>query len=162
MQDRLRQEILATQTDEPTTETVNAMPLLTSVVYELLRLYPPLSQLINRATVDTAVLGNNIVIPPNTWVGWNSWGVQTDRNVWGPQAREFIPERWGTTIDEIQAKFRRENVRGAYIPFNAHARKCLGQNFALLEMKIVLFMLLRTLRWTVAPDYSLKLTSVCS
>ena len=160
VQDRLRQEILATQTCEPSPETVNAMPLLTSVVYELLRLYPPLSQLVNRTTEDTTILGGNIVIPPHTWVGWNSWGVQTDTAVWGPQARQFIPERWGTTTDEIQAKFRRENVRGAYIPFNAHARKCLGQNFALLEMKIVLFELLRMLRWTVAPDYSLRLTSV--
>src|SRR5262245_20394024 len=125
MQGRLRQEILGTQTREPSAETVNAMPLLTSVVYELLRLYPPISQLLNRTTKETAILGGDIVIPPHTWVGWNSWAVQTDSAVWGPQAREFIPERWGTTVEEIQAKFRRENVRGAYIPFNAHARKCL-------------------------------------
>jgi xanthocillin biosynthesis cytochrome P450 monooxygenase len=147
-------------TDTPTAEIVNHMPYLTATIFELLRLYPPVSQLINRVTLQPAVLGEDIRIPANTWVGWNAYGVQIDKNVWGPTAQEFIPGRWGTTVDEMQAKFRKETVRGAYIPFNAHTRKCLGQGFALLEMKIMLFVLLRRTKWTIHPDYILKLTPV--
>ncbi len=84
-----------------------------------------------------------------------------DENVWGKDAKKFVPERWGKTVEEMQMKFRRECVRGAYIPFNAHTRKCLGQGFALLEMKMVLFEMVRRLGWTVDPGYKLKLTSVC-
>ena len=136
------------------------MPYLTSVVYELLRLYPPVSQLINRVTREPAVLGGKIAIPANTWVGWNAYGVQIDKRIWGPTAQKFVPERWGTTVEEMQSMFRKETVRGTYIPFNAHTRKCLGQGFALLEMKIILFELARRVEWTIHPDYKLKLTSV--
>jgi len=140
---------------------VNRLPYLTSVIFELLRLYPPVSQLINRVTLRPALLGGEISIPAHTWVGWNAYGVQIDPQAWGPTAAEFRPERWGRTVEEMQAKFRRETVRGAYIPFNAHTRKCLGQGFALLEMKIVLFEMVRRVRWVVHPEYRVKLTSVC-
>jgi cytochrome P450 len=63
-------------------------------------------------------------------------------------------------VEEIQLKFRRDCVRGAFIPFNAHTRKCLGQGFVLLEMKIVLFELVRRVRWRVDPSYTLKLPGV--
>jgi xanthocillin biosynthesis cytochrome P450 monooxygenase len=127
---------------------------------ELLRLYPPVSQLINRVTLKPALLGGNIAIPKGTWVGWNAYGVQVDPHVWGPTAGEFIPERWGGKVEEMKAKFRKDTVKGAYIPFNAHSRKCLGQEFALLEMKIALFELIRRVDWIPDPTYELKLTSV--
>ena len=160
MQTKLREEILQAGTVDPVADTVNKLPYLTSVIYEFLRLYPPVSQLINRVTTEPAVLGGEISIPAHTWVGWNAYGVHIDERVWGPTAKQFIPERWGTTVEEMHAKFRRECVRGAYIPFNAHTRKCLGQGFALLEMKMVLFEMLRRVSWTVDPAYKLKLTSV--
>ena len=103
------------------------------------------------------MLGGEIAIPAKTYLGWNSYGVHTNQQVWGPSARDFVPERWGKTVEEIQLKFRRDCVRGAFIPFNAHTRKCLGQGFVLLETKILLFELIRRLCWKVDPSYKLKL-----
>lgn len=60
----------------------------------------------------------------------------------------------------MQTKSRQDCVGGRYIPFNAHSRKCLGQGFALLEMKVILFELVRRGRWSVHEGYRLKLTSV--
>lgn len=160
MQNKLRAEVTQTGIVDPTADILNKLPYLTSVIYEFLRLYPPVSQLINRVTTRPADLGGHISIPAHTWVGWNAYGVHIDEAVWGPTAKKFVPERWGTTVEEMQMKFRRECVRGAYIPFNAHTRKCLGQGFALLEMKMVMFEMVRRLRWTVDPGYKLKLTSV--
>jgi len=137
-QDKLREEVQRTGVTEPTAETVNGLPYLTALVCELLRVYPPVSQLINRVTVRPAVLGGEIAIPARTWVGWNAPGVHSDPNVWGPDARKFIPERWGSDVREIQTKFRKEAVKGNFIAFNTHSRKCLGQGYALLEMKISL------------------------
>lgn len=160
IQDGLRAEVLATGVSDPTSETLNALPYLTAIIVELLRVYPPVSQLINRVTTRDASLGGTIQIPKGTFVGWNAPGVQSDPKVWGPTARQFIPERWGTSPKEIMDKVRKETVKGHMISFNSHSRKCLGQGYALLEMKMVLFELVRRVKWTVSPDYELKLTSV--
>ncbi|KAF7173042.1 hypothetical protein CNMCM6106_007180 [Aspergillus hiratsukae] len=158
VQRKLRTEILSTATTTPTSDIVNTLPYLTSVIYELLRLYPPVSQLINRVTLAPAMLGNEIPIPKGTFVGWNAYGVHVNPAIWGPDANEFKPERWGSSVGEMQARFRRETVRGTYIPFNAHSRKCLGQGFVLLQMKILVFELLRRVEWRVDPGYRLKMT----
>ncbi|MCJ1248314.1 hypothetical protein MMC30_005531 [Trapelia coarctata] len=156
VQHKLREEIQATGIVDPSAETLNTLPYLTSVIFELLRLYPPISQLTNRATTQSAAVGD-ISIPSGTWVGWNAYGVHTDRNVWGSSALDFIPERWGRTVEEMQLRYRKETVRGAYIPFNAYTRKCIGQGFALLEMKMVVFELVRRVCWKVDPSYKYKL-----
>lgn len=103
-------------------------------------------------------MGGEIPIPARTFVGWNAFGVHTNPRVWGDDAALFRPERWGKTTGEMQARFRRETVRGAYIPFNAHSRKCLGQGFVLLQMKVFLFELVRRVEWKVDPGYQRKMT----
>ncbi|KAH8728388.1 cytochrome P450 [Phaeosphaeriaceae sp. PMI808] len=124
-QDKLRAEVLATGVTEPTKEVLDKLPYLTAVVLELLRVFPP------------------IELPAGTWVGWNAPGVQT---------REFIPERWGATPEEIMAKFRKETVKGNFIAFNSHSRKCLRQGYALVEMKMCLFELVRRVKWHIDPE----------
>ena len=158
--DKLRAEILDMNTADPSVDQINSMPYLFSVVLELLRLYPPVSQLINRVTTQKSVLGGDIVIPNRTWVGWNAFGVHTDTQAWGPTAREFIPERWGSDVRSIQNAVRSKTTQCHFIAFNAHSRKCLGQGFAVLQMKILLFEMIRRIEWTVDPTYELKLTSV--
>ncbi|KAL8715431.1 MAG: hypothetical protein Q9220_000765 [cf. Caloplaca sp. 1 TL-2023] len=157
VQNRLRTEINASNTLNPTADTVNKLPYLTSVIYELLRLYPPISQLANRQCQTDSLLGGEVPVPAGTYLAWNAYGVQTSPANWGPRARDFIPERWGSNVEEMQMKFRRETTRGTFIPFNAHTRKCLGQGFVLLQMKIALFELVRSMRWRVDPEYKFKL-----
>ncbi|KGO40444.1 Cytochrome P450 [Penicillium expansum] len=160
IQDRLREEILATAKihPNPSQEVINSLPYLTAVVLELLRLFPPVCQLINRVALQPALLGNELPIPKGAFVGWNAWAVHSNPDVWGEDAREFRAERWGDTVEEMQGRFRRETVKGTYIPFNAHKRKCLGQGFALLQVKILLFVLLGRVSWVLDPEYRLKMT----
>lgn len=160
IQDKLRAEVMATGIVDPTGEVLNGLPYMTALVCELLRIYPPVSQLINRTALQDARLGGTIHIPKGTFVGWNAMAVQSNEHVWGPTARQFIPERWGDKADKIMSKFRQETVKGNCIAFNSHTRKCLGQGYALLEMKMVLFELVRRAKWTVDPEYKMKLTSV--
>ncbi|KAJ5175724.1 Cytochrome monooxygenase xanG [Penicillium canariense] len=159
VQEKLRAEILATGEEDPSTDLVHSLPYLFSVILELLRLYPPVSQLINRVTTARSVLGGEIIIPNRTWVGWNAFGVHTDPTVWGPDAREFTPERWGNEVKAIQNAMRSKTTQCHFIAFNAHSRKCLGQGFAVLQMKILLFEMVRRMEWNIDAEYELKLTS---
>ena len=152
IQNNLRREVLESHVLDPTAETFDELPYLTAVVAEALRLYPPIPQLMNRLTQAIVQFGDIGELPKGTWVGWHAYGVHTDPKVWGPTARDFVPERWGAHSDVIHTRMRRETARGAYIPFNSHSRKCMGEGFALLEVKIALFELVRRVKWHVPLD----------
>lgn len=57
----------------------------------------------------------------------------------------FIPERF---LEEITHK-----SPFAFVPFSAGSRNCIGQKFAMLEMKSVVSKILRNFEVTVAPSY---------
>ena len=52
VQDKLRQELLAVGTDNPTMDELNALPYLDAVVRETLRLHPPLASTMRTAAKD--------------------------------------------------------------------------------------------------------------
>ncbi|KAH9205261.1 cytochrome P450 [Leptodontidium sp. 2 PMI_412] len=151
LQAALRSEVLAIK---PKTKTeLYSMPFLASVVFEIGRLYPPLSQLANRIAVEPALLGGKYPISKGQWIGWNAYGVHTSTVIWGPDALEFKPERWGCDVESIDKKFRRCQSNCTYITWNAHARKCLGISFALLQCKLVLCEMVKRISWSVDPAY---------
>ena len=52
VQDKLRKELLAVGTDNPTMDELNALPYLDAVVRESLRVHPPLASILRVATED--------------------------------------------------------------------------------------------------------------
>jgi len=52
VQDKLRKQLLAVGTDNPTMDELNALPYLDAVVRESLRLHPPLVSISRVATED--------------------------------------------------------------------------------------------------------------
>lgn len=162
LQSRLRHELLTFLPDRYSESDLDELPLLTATIYEILRLYPPLINLINRYTSEPVYLGSesNHPIPKGTWIGWHSYGTHTDPNIWGPSAREFDPDRWGSDNITINSMFRSMQVKGKYFPFATHARRCLASKFAITHMKIALCELLRALEWERDGDYNLSLVTV--
>lgn len=69
------------------------------------------------------LLANAVMIP-------TLYAIQTNPEHWHDPFR-FDPERWDT--DEV----KKDRHRGAYMPFATGARSCIGFNFALLEVKIL-------------------------
>ncbi|RAH84241.1 cytochrome P450 [Aspergillus japonicus CBS 114.51] len=166
LQDRLRQEVLAllpaNQQAGYAESELDALPLLTATVYEALRLYPPLINLINRSTTEPVCLGSasNRPLPTGTWVGWHAYGTHTDPGVWGPSAREFDPDRWGSDPVSIRNTFRSMQVKGKYLPFTTHARRCLASKFAITVLKIALCEMLVAVEWQRDPEYKFELVKV--
>ncbi|MBW2545931.1 MAG: cytochrome P450 [Deltaproteobacteria bacterium] len=68
---------------------------------------------------------------------------------------EFRPERW-------TREFERNLPRGAYVPFAAGPRVCLGKQFAMMEMRLILATLLQRVEPNLAdgfePDFVTELS----
>ncbi|KAI5954369.1 DIT2 [Candida jiufengensis] len=105
------------------------------VIYETLRMYPPLNQIINRCTTRSVQLGGEIQIPQGVYVGYMNLATGRDKNVWkDPDC--FKPERW-SVIDYTKAK------RDAHLPaFHGRKRACLGEKYALFECKTLVHAIL--------------------
>ncbi|KAB8269543.1 cytochrome P450 [Aspergillus minisclerotigenes] len=153
VQSRLRQEIDACSTLDPSNVAFSELPYLTCVIYESLRLLPPISQLINRRTSQDVILGNQIYIPKGTYVGYNCYSTNRDPAVWGPTADEFRPERWGQSNTEILQCYRQRRARAEFVSFHGGSRACLGEKFALLEARVALFVLVSRLSWSLDPEW---------
>lgn len=116
---------------------LKAWPLLRSVLFETLRLYPTAPLIARQALEPDTVLGCDVV--PGCMVTISPWVMHRHRKLWdAPTA--FRPERF---IDHANPW----NI-DAFLPFGAGPRVCIGAGFALAEAQIVLASLLA--RFTVA------------
>lgn len=111
-------------------------PWTKAIFAEALRLAPPVWVSPRRAVEDVTVDG--IPIPQGAHVIISQYA--THRNdTYYPEPDIFRPERW---LDDLESRL----PRGAYFPFLLGTRKCLGDQFALLEAHIILMEMARTKR----------------
>ncbi|GAB9470858.1 Cytochrome p450 86a2 [Globisporangium polare] len=145
----------------PSMEEVEKLPYLEATIKESLRLNPvvPLN---DRSAMEDLVLRDGTFVKKGTRVIFPSYALGRSKNVWGPDADEFKPERWidPTTGSLIQVSPFKFPV------FHGGPRLCLGINLAMLEMKIVASSLLskfhisvlpnQTVTYDIAPTISVK------
>jgi cytochrome P450 len=143
---------------EPIYNELHDLPLLTAVLYETIRMFPPISQLINRRTSRSISLGGKIQLPPGVYVGYNAYSTNRDIEFWGDDADEFKPSRWGTNMEEINHLYRRANSKGAFISFHGGKRACLGQKWAMQQLRITLVQMLREMKWKVDETWDGRMT----
>ena len=106
-------------------------PYRAAVAKEVLRLRPVIMNVARRVTQPVELAGHTM--PAGTLLLPSIIGIQTDPNIWGPDAGYFRPERW---LSGDQPTY-------AWIPFGGGARRCLGATFALTEIDAVLRTVLR-------------------
>ncbi len=117
-------------------------PRLRNVIFEALRLYPPLPQILRQAVGPDIVGEFDINSGDQVWV--SPWVMHRHRKFWRhPTA--FLPDRFaGTAAPWVQMP--------AYMPFGAGPRICIGLSFALAEAQIVLAHLLQRFDVSLASD----------
>ncbi|KAJ7849159.1 cytochrome P450, partial [Mycena leptocephala] len=151
-QARLREELLTVSTDRPTMDQLNALPYLDYVVRETLRLYAPVPVTSRMAMRDdviplgvpfidtTGTTHESLRIRKGDMLMIPILALNRDTEIWGPNAMEFVPERWeapppsATTIP---------GVWGHMLTFLGGARSCIGFRFSLVETKALIFTLVR-------------------
>jgi cytochrome P450 len=109
-------------------ESINNSQLLDGIVKETLRLKPSL-WILPRMAANDVTIGDKF-IPKGTNVILSPYVTHRDPDIY-QHPDSFVPSRW---IDG----FEKSLPRGSYVPFSAGPRKCIGDQFALLEMKIIL------------------------
>ncbi|KAJ2901403.1 hypothetical protein MKZ38_001885 [Zalerion maritima] len=145
---------------EPTITALSEMPLLTAVILESLRLFPPIGQLINRKVHGVGFLGDggeSVFVPDGSYIGYNCYATNRDPHVW-KDAEQFVPSRWGQTSEEIARRYRRAKMKAEFTTFHGGRRACLGERFALLQLRVTLWALLRQWQWGLDPSWKERMT----
>nr|ASX93972.1 cytochrome P450 CYP4L30 [Zygaena filipendulae] len=110
---------------DPTYSELQQMKYLEMVIKETLRLYPSAAVIERLVTRDTEICG--IRLPKDTLIFINIIAMQRNPRVYD-EPLKFIPERFENT----------QKNPFAWLAFSAGPRNCIGQKFAMLEMKIMI------------------------
>ncbi|GJY68095.1 putative secologanin synthase [Tanacetum coccineum] len=147
-QTKAREEIMqAFGTGELHFEGLKHLKIVTMILNEVLRLYPPATQVL-RATHKDTKLGN-MMIPSGVDIIIPIIYVQHDHDIWGDDAREFKPERFSEGV----ANATKGRGSASFLPFGGGPRICIGQNFALTEAKVALAKILQRFSFELSPSY---------
>lgn len=124
-QERLVDE-LKSWSEEDGLSALDSLPLLNRIVKESIRVYPPVCYITRVCTKATEIDGFRV--PEGTAVRMPIAAIHRNEDIWGPDANKFNPDRF--LCDETVAK-----TRMFWCAFLFGSRSCLGQRFALLEVK---------------------------
>ncbi|KAL4941782.1 hypothetical protein BDV06DRAFT_235809 [Aspergillus oleicola] len=126
---KLKAEIAKLEGQPPTLPQLNEQKYVRWILHETLRLYPVLPINARTANKDTTIPRGGgkdgmspVFIPKGSEVAWNTWSMHRRKDYFGDDADEFVPERW----DGMRPGWE-------YLPFNGGPRRCLGEEYALIE-----------------------------
>ncbi|XP_060654830.1 cytochrome P450 4p1-like [Drosophila nasuta] len=136
-QERCYQEIVENIDDDLTTLDINQLTKLKymeCVIKETVRMYPS-APVIARETLNATELPNGLILPVGTQIVVQIFDLHHNPKYWD-NPEKFDPDR-----------FLPENMKDrhtyAFIPFSAGQRNCVGQKYAMLEIKTLLIYIIK-------------------
>lgn len=145
-QERVRDEVLQICGGRnPDADMLRQMKLLTMVLQETLRLYP--SSVIMSKEVSEDMTFGDIFVPKGVSIWIPTITLHRDPLSWGKDAEEFNPDRFANGTAGAT------NHPQSFLPFGAGPRICIGQSFAMVELKIIIALILTNFSFSIAPNY---------
>ncbi|CAK0818139.1 unnamed protein product, partial [Prorocentrum cordatum] len=160
---------------------IQRLPFLRDCLVETLRLYPEPPLLIRRCvegddcpTGPTCGQeeGATVRFLPGQDIFISTWSLQRSKELWGEDADKFNPRRWRTSIPgkgrwagynpEKAGLYPNEMASDfAFMPFGGGLRKCVGDQFALMESTVVMASLLQryTFQWAEPKGTAMDMTT---
>ncbi|KAH9805090.1 cytochrome P450 11 [Citrus sinensis] len=146
-QEKAREEVLNTCGKKmPDIEDLNRLKIVSMILHEVLRLYPPVTALF-RYTCRRINIGG-FSVPPSVEITLPLLLLHHDPMYWGSDADEFNPDRFADGV----AKASMDQL--AFYTFGWGPRICLGQNFAMIEAKMALAMILQNFTFEISASYT--------
>jgi cytochrome P450 len=145
--ERVRQEFDSVLGDAPLTfGDLPKLEFATQVIQEGLRLYPPFWMVDRMAVADDRA--GDLVIPRGSTVIVYVYGAHHAPRYW-ERPESFDPERFTKTNDKLRTPF-------TYLPFGGGPRGCIGGNYAMLQILMILSELLRRYDFQLTPGQTIE------
>jgi cytochrome P450 len=143
IEERVRAEIKSVLNGRvPTFADLPKFVYLQQVLHEVLRLYPSAYMFAREAVTDDLLDG--YPVPAKTLIFISPFVTHRDPKYW-PDPERFDPERF--TPEQVASR-----PRHSYYPFGEGPHVCIGNNFALMEMQLMLAMTLQRFRLKLVAD----------
>jgi cytochrome P450 len=145
--ERVREEFYSVLGDAPLSfGDVSRLPFTTQVIMEALRLYPPFWMIDRMAVADDRA--GDVVIPRGSTVIVFVYGAHHASRYWEDPER-FDPERFTKANEKLLTPF-------THLPFGGGPRGCIGGNYAMLQILMILSDLLRTYDFQLTPGQTIE------
>ncbi|XP_052759886.1 ultra-long-chain fatty acid omega-hydroxylase-like isoform X1 [Mya arenaria] len=120
---------------------------LSTCIKEALRLYCPVFFIQRQMTEAINIEG--FTIPEGSHVAIDIYNIHHNASMWGEDYDNFRPSRF-------EGDAARDMDPFAFVPFSAGPRNCIGQNFAMNEMKVVISRLLHRFEFSLKPGHVMR------
>jgi cytochrome P450 len=145
--ERVRQEFDSVLGEAPLGHgEVPKFEFVTQVIQEALRLYPPFWMVDRMAVTDDRV--GDVAIPRGSMVIVYVYGAHHAPRYW-QNPETFDTERFTKANEKLRTPF-------TYLPFGAGPRGCIGGNYAMLQILMILSDLLRKYDFQLAPGQEIE------
>ncbi|KAI0149376.1 cytochrome P450 [Pestalotiopsis sp. NC0098] len=117
------------------------LPYLQACITEALRIFSPAPMGLPRVVGPEGLTIGGQTFPRGTTVSVSAHVIHASKEIWGPTAREFRPERWlSSSAEDDRANNKMQRY---WIPFGAGYASCPGQNIARIQLSKIAATLVR-------------------
>jgi cytochrome P450 len=145
--ERIREEFDSVLGEKPLSYSdVPKFQFTTQAILEALRLYPPFWMVDRMALADDRA--GDFDIPAGSTMVVFIYGAHHSPHYW-QNPESFDPERFSKANEKLHTPF-------AHLPFGAGPRGCIGGNYAMLQMLMILSVLLRKYDFNLVPGQTIE------
>ncbi|EMR10923.1 hypothetical protein PNEG_01069 [Pneumocystis murina B123] len=163
-----QRKVFGDNLDNLTYDNLKDMELLSYVIRETLRLHPPLHSIIRKVKSPILIEDSLYIVPENHYL-LAAPGISSIDEEYFKNALEFIPERWKyekntENPDKIDYGYGlvTKGAFSPYLPFGAGRHRCIGEQFAYMQLGTIITTFVHELEWTLPknqttipkPDYA--------
>eukprot|EP00811_Abedinium_folium_P032497 NODE_5537_length_1759_cov_11.854779.p1 GENE.NODE_5537_length_1759_cov_11.854779~~NODE_5537_length_1759_cov_11.854779.p1 ORF type:complete len:515 (-),score=127.13 NODE_5537_length_1759_cov_11.854779:214-1560(-) len=145
---------------DPTYADLAQLPFMDLCVTETLRLWPAVANGTTRVLMSDEHVrgpgGKDVLLRRGTAVLIMNWQRHRSKELWGPDADSFNPRRDFSQgeVSHVGCPMAARNPESQrFSPFAHNPRSCLGKNFAMMEIRLIMTQLLRQFLFEPTAPY---------